>query len=158
MNRRPPGSTRTDTLFPYTTLFRSPFPAVRPLRQSRRFDLYTTAPTVVQATAIAVVCKFPSQISLPESSMPSSQTPITLSQPIMLPCGAVLSNRIAKAAMSEGLSDSRNHATPRLERSEEHTSELQSLMRNPYAVFCLKKKNITKTRLRTSHTPKSILT
>src|SRR3546814_3598815 len=78
--------------------------------------------------------------------MPSSQTPITLSQPIMLPCGAVLSNRIAKAAMSEGLSDSRNHATPRLERlyarrSEEHTSELQSLMRISYAVFCLKKKN-----------------
>ena len=39
-----------------------------------------------------------------------------LSQPLVLPCGAVLSNRIAKAAMSEGLADANNHSTPRLER------------------------------------------
>ncbi len=38
-----------------------------------------------------------------------------LAQPLPLPCGAILSNRIAKAAMSEGLADSKNHATPRLE-------------------------------------------
>src|SRR3546814_4100552 len=76
MIRRPPRSTRTDTLFPYTTLFRSP-------------------------------------ISL----------------------GAV--------AHFQGKGDVRKEAdrAERLTRSEEHTSELQSLMRISYAVFCLKKKN-----------------
>src|SRR3546814_9808713 len=74
MIRRPPRSTRTDTLFPYTTLFRS-----RALRAGRR-----------PAAAI--------------------QTP---------PLQLILGNSL---------------------RSEEHTSELQSLMRISYAVFCLKKK------------------
>src|SRR3546814_4612648 len=43
-------------------------------------------------------------------------------------------------------------AEPGLLRSEEHTSELQSLMRNSYAVFCLKKKTITKIKNTTQHT------
>src|SRR3546814_10762100 len=81
MIRRPPRSTRTDTLFPYTTLFRSPLEALQPLRRQR--DLRQ--------------------------------------QHERLP------------ARGDGLGD-------RLERSEEHTSELQSLMRISYAVFCLKKK------------------
>ena len=38
-----------------------------------------------------------------------------LARPLDLPCGAALSNRLAKAAMSEGLADSGNHSTPRLE-------------------------------------------
>src|SRR3546814_1227379 len=75
MIRRPPRSTRTDTLFPYTTLFRSP---------RRR------AGTISRATRCARVG---------------------------------------------------NPAVPDDGRSEEHTSELQSLMRNSYAVFCLKKKS-----------------
>src|SRR3546814_3013591 len=82
MIRRPPRSTRTDTLFPYTTLFRSrrpaaacvPAPAGAPLRPRRR-----------GSDAVAPV------------------------------------------------------PPPRCGRSEEHTSELQSLMRISYAVFCLKK-------------------
>src|SRR3546814_7009679 len=86
MIRRPPRSTRTDTLFPYTTLFRSPF-AVRPRRQDN---------------------------------------------PVVGPVDHRLAHRSAPG---------RNILTPR--RSEEHTSELQSLMRISYAVFCLKKKNIT---------------
>src|SRR3546814_16221931 len=77
MIRRPPRSTRTDTLFPYTTLFRSP-------------------------SSSTLICMVP------------------------LLCG---SRRIVM-----GVS----------ERSEEHTSELQSLMRISYAVFCLKKKKIKK--------------
>src|SRR3546814_7534695 len=76
MIRRPPRSTRTDTLFPYTTLFRSR------LRRARR------------------------RAALPR------------------PSPALLPRRPAKVE----------------ERSEEHTSELQSLMRHSYAVFCLKKK------------------
>src|SRR3546814_4143117 len=73
MIRRPPRSTRTDTLFPYTTLFRSPGPKAR----------------------------------------------------------------IGCCAWKEG-----SGSKARARRSEEHTSELQSLMRISYAVFCLKKKKI----------------
>src|SRR3546814_18378495 len=71
MIRRPPRSTRTDTLFPYTTLFRSP-----------------------------TACPFTAWVT-------GSQKPVRSRRPL---------------------------------RSEEHTSELQSLMRISYAVFCLKKK------------------
>src|SRR3546814_19675291 len=76
MIRRPPRSTRTDTLFPYTTLFRSvsEYSVTRWAPMTRKVDLAATA-----------------------------------------------------------------------RRSEEHTSELQSLMRISYAVFCLKQKNITTT-------------
>src|SRR3546814_5014030 len=82
MIRRPPRSTRTDTLFPYTTLFRS-------------ID----------------TC------SIPENALVCSPT----------------SRRPSASLM--GTINSRH-----MNRSEEHTSELQSLMRISYAVFCLKKK------------------
>src|SRR3546814_2596938 len=82
MIRRPPRSTRTDTLFPYTTLFRSPCPA---------------------------------------SSCPATAGPGPAASP-------------APALPRHG-----RRCAP---RSEEHTSELQSLMRISYAVFCLKKKKI----------------
>src|SRR3546814_5393263 len=98
MIRRPPRSTRTDTLFPYTTLFRSPE------------NNYRTPETLGADRLAAVIGAGSSQV---------------LSQPI-------------QAATS--LSDT---GSPRLviaARSEEHTSELQSLMRISYAVFCLKKK------------------
>src|SRR3546814_12428797 len=86
MIRRPPRSTRTDTLFPYTTLFRSSGGAPgRPL-DGRRARLANRVLRIVWA-----VVRF---------SMQGSRS-----------------------------------------RSEEHTSELQSLMRISYAVFCLKKKN-----------------
>src|SRR3546814_3686152 len=89
MIRRPPRSTRTDTLFPYTTLFRSgDIPAGAPCASHRRGD--------GQAAGAA--------------AGPGRRS------------GAVV-----RAGMGTG-------------RSEEHTSELQSLMRISYAVFCLKKK------------------
>src|SRR3546814_1794363 len=81
---RPPISTRTDTLFPYTTLFRS-----IPMKAGKR--------------------------RLPSGRSPSCARP------------------------ASRWSNSR--------RSEEHTSELQSLMRISYAVFCLKKKQNTQTKL-----------
>src|SRR3546814_5409124 len=95
MIRRPPRSTRTDTLFPYTTLFRSPL-AVR---------------TVIG----------PSSATFSESML----------------------YRPPGAAIFAGPSES---WMPAARRSEEHTSELQSLMRISYAVFCLKKKNKKQTR------------
>src|SRR3546814_7811728 len=94
MIRRPPRSTRTDTLFPYTTLFRSDRRAqVQAGRQPRGGD--------------------------PEDGqlgMPAARDRV----------GQVVGEREADYLPY---------------RSEEHTSELQSLMRISYAVFCLKKKN-----------------
>src|SRR3546814_2801875 len=92
MIRRPPISTRTDTLFPYTTLFRSNDGAQRyPQQVMRRGD-----------------------------------------PPGWHPARTDLQGHGARTLGAGG--DRR--------RSEEHTSELQSLMRTSYAVFCLKKKNI----------------
>src|SRR3546814_1277013 len=102
MIRRPPRSTRTDTRFPYTTLFRSPecldrFLFLRAHAECRQ-DL--------------------------------------LPYPVVRPlCGAKA--RIAKPFPRH--EPAWRHYDPR-NRSEEHTSELQSLMRISYAVFCLKKK------------------
>src|SRR3546814_10539243 len=88
MIRRPPRSTRTDTLFPYTTLFRS---------------LYSRAS-----------CR--ASLACPPSSFSCSR-----------PIGSVHLLNALNVIWSP-------------HRSEEHTSELQSLMRISYAVFCLKKK------------------
>src|SRR3546814_5255632 len=93
MIRRPPRSTRTDTLFPYTTLFRSAALAGLP---GLRLD------SLADAGYARTGC-----------------------------CGG------ANTVQSSG----RGAVVAR--RSEEHTSELQSLMRISYAVFCLKKKNST---------------
>src|SRR3546814_9450163 len=83
MIRRPPRSTRTDTLFPYTTLFRSP-----------RIALPAVAPSA------------------------------------MVSVGRMIARSLSSHHRQASISP----------RSEEHTSELQSLMRISYAVFCLKKK------------------
>src|SRR3546814_1348338 len=94
MIRRPPRSTRTDTPFPYTTLFRSLSMA------GKLYDLFAQyAWTWWVSLGLALVAG--------------------------VLCYLIRENR--------------------QERSEEHTSELQSLMRISYAVFCLKKKKMTRT-------------
>src|SRR3546814_2306835 len=98
MIRRPPRSTRTDTLFPYTTLFRSL--VGRPLRVGRSHHGYAGH------------------------------------------------SCLAHAGQSRLRTQCRRRAASRSRRSEEHTSELQSLMRISYAVFCLKKK---KTKILPQH-------
>src|SRR3546814_4556251 len=95
MIRRPPRSTRTDTLFPYTTLFRSA-------------GEWLPAPRCWPAT--------PARPSCPRAS----DTPGPGTEVLRTTSGQRARYRT---------------------RSEEHTSELQSLMRISYAVFCLKKKN-----------------
>src|SRR3546814_8340229 len=107
MRRRPPRSTRTDTLFPYTTLFRS----------ERIRD---------QVIGIGVVGQLPGQ--------PARGVDVSLEEVAI--CGQVTTP------------DGRDELGI-ARRSEEHTSELQSLMRISYAVFCLKKKThttVTKTK------------
>src|SRR3546814_10660293 len=94
MIRRPPRSTRTDTLFPYTTLFRSDGTIVATLGEG----------AVQDAAQRAILAVLPTiQLSMEGGGVVNAKVP---------------------------------------DRSEEHTSELQSLMRISYAVFCLKKKKV----------------
>src|SRR3546814_3467464 len=109
MIRRPPRSTRTDTLFPYTTLFRS--------RAGREAAGVGPARGVVHR------------------SYTMFRERDAMTRRLLL--AALLAT---VAACSQG--DEQN------DRSEEHTSELQSLMRISYAVFCLKKKQNQHTHTR----------
>src|SRR3546814_7812271 len=111
MIRLPPRSTRTDTLFPYTTLFRS----------NTKFKEFPAA-----------------NISFPNPNGPG----------LIIGTGDAAGNRLPLAQKFAGTLTA--EYTTRVSfgelkfsviRSEEHTSELQSLMRISYAVFCLKKKN-----------------
>src|SRR3546814_4744748 len=110
MIRRPPRSTRTDTLFPYTTLFRS-------YRSKSAFNVAGRLTVILAASCFG---------SGPMRSFVAIALPVDK------------------------------------KRSEEHTSELQSLMRISYAVFCLKKKkknknNESKTRKSNIYTMKKII-
>src|SRR3546814_2293631 len=103
MIRRPPRSTRTDTLFPYTTLFRSLSGGVRYTKETKRAEL--------------------------QNVYVNPGLPL---RALQLPVGTQLRGKFKDSNWSPEVT---------LTRSEEHTSELQSLMRISYAVFCLKKKN-----------------
>src|SRR3546814_10041803 len=102
MIRRPPRSTRTDTLFPYTTLFRS-------ANQSME-----------EAASIPLVALTAWQVLVDTARLRAGQ-------------------KVLIHAGSGGVGTIAIQLAKHL-RSEEHTSELQSLMRISYAVFCLKKK------------------
>src|SRR3546814_2514955 len=104
MIRLPPRSTRTDTLFPYTTLFRS---------------------------CCSGSGRSPCRASAPWSSSWSGNR---------LPCRDRPCQRCSRCAKSRSSCWKSGSSCPS-GRSEEHTSELQSLMRISYAVFCLKNKN-----------------
>src|SRR3546814_3743018 len=109
MIRRPPRSTRTDTLFPYTTLFRSCHaPRTEPRRASARASGHRVSALDGISHASWRTARYEHRASQGSD------------QPLLTYCA----NRCVAAV-----------------RSEEHTSELQSLMRISYAVFCLKKKN-----------------
>src|SRR3546814_5567294 len=112
MIRRPPRSTRTDTLFPYTTLFRSH----RPGRLHGR----------------SRACGEPRRCSAYARPFGSSGAGCP-----GLPDGGGSRRRGSRARPDR---DFRRQSRQGGNRSEEHTSELQSLMRISYAVFCLKKK------------------
>src|SRR3546814_5230649 len=112
MIRRPPRSTRTHTLFPYTTLFRS-YCDPRPVHGR---------PLIINAAGSSQGREF----ALRNADM--------LFTPVI---------ELARSARE--VSDLKQLAS-QAGRSEEHTSELQSLMRISYAVFCLKKKKKTTTK------------
>src|SRR3546814_1042861 len=107
MIRRPPRSTRTDTLFPYTTLFRSD-----------RIYLFGFSRGAWTARVLAGLIHLiglvrPSQLNMCDNAL---------------------------ATYKRAARDNKMPIAWHFSRSEEHTSELQSLMRISYAVFCLQKK------------------
>src|SRR3546814_5278435 len=112
MIRRPPRSTRTDTLFPYTTLFRS----IKVVWVNSWFD-----PGKEADAANALI----------------DQGVDVVFQHTDSPAPNQAAER--RGVYAVGYASDMAHFGPK--RSEEHTSELQSLMRISYAVFCLKKKN-----------------
>src|SRR3546814_2621594 len=116
MIRRPPRSTRTDTLFPYTTLFRSGGEG----RQARPVDDRCHPPE-----------------GAPGSGQPAQKGHVP--RRIGHTKGG-LSSKLHAVSDGKG----RPPILPLSKRSEEHTSELQSLMRISYAVFCLQKKKTYK--------------
>src|SRR3546814_1988836 len=110
MIRRPPRSTRTDTLFPDTTLFRS---------QNAKFqDHYLELD--IDLSDVMFVC---------------TANSLNLPQPLLDRMEII---RLEGYTEDEKVEIAQRHLIEK--RSEEHTSELQSLMRISYAVFCLKKK------------------
>src|SRR3546814_1896795 len=106
MIRRPPRSTRTDTLFPYTTLFRSNV-------------------TCLADVLIASDWR-------PDNPWPHPERLVDR-QPVRL-------RRLSGCAVDPAFTPKHRHRHAKATRSEEHTSELQSLMRISYAVFRLQKK------------------
>src|SRR3546814_9135686 len=120
MIRRPPRSTRTDTLFPYTTLFRS-------------------LDDALEGTVMEMAAENRDSGSNLEKTAAELARSMAREHPLN---AAVLIKTL------------RQGQVPLFERSEEHTSELQSLMRISYAVFCLKKKKKTTTKVNKGHTTK----
>src|SRR3546814_1395764 len=109
MIRRPPRSTRTDTLFPYTTLFRS----LVTDRWPSYFATEALAAILEASTggSVRIVAAYSAITTKSQNSDPAHSSMV-----------APFTRSMARKT-----------------RSEEHTSELQSLMRISYAVFCLKK-------------------
>src|SRR3546814_2010050 len=126
MIRRPPRSTRTDTLFPYTTLFRS---LLGYARVSKAED-QDTAPQIEALEAAGCTRVYEEHASGGRWDRPELHRLLDRLEP-----GDVLA-----VWKLDRLSRSLKDLLLILDRSEEHTSELQSLMRISYAVFCLKKK------------------
>src|SRR3546814_7703215 len=116
MIRRPPRSTRTDTLFPYTTLFRS----ARSAPQGQDVGFRHPAPRQAEAEGL-----------------------------LRRHHRKAVQEELFRGFAHEGRHRPESDRPAR--RSEEHTSELQSLMRISYAVFCLKKKKKKKKKLTATH-------
>src|SRR3546814_3832599 len=110
MIRRPPRSTRTDTLFPYTTLFRS------------------------------------QRLVVDMNLCPFAKRELVKNRVRFIVTDAQTEDQLLTALQAE-LEQLERDATIETTRSEEHTSELQSLMRISYAVFCLKTKKQRCTRV-----------
>src|SRR3546814_9507742 len=154
MIRRPPKSTRTDTLFPYPTLFRSlselqlagrAAPALASLDRAGRVIHIgsfskTISPTIRLGFIVAPIGLVARFAEVAACLAPPPGPAVQLATAEFMREGHYLRHlrrlkRAYAAKRDDLLAELRRHS----DRSEEHTSELQSLMRTSYAVFCLKK-------------------
>src|SRR3546814_10821275 len=143
MIRRPPRSTRTDTLFPYTTLFRSGVgqPVAVEARPDGRADRRRakagppdrTGRRAAARPRIEACGRRVRGAADIDRGVTQRRNPAGRQQPGRFPC-----------RLTAAVPGCAPPPSPAALRSEEHTSELQSLMRISYAVFCLKKKTNTK--------------
>src|SRR3546814_2660879 len=115
MIRRPPISTRTDNLFPYTTLFRS--------IQEIKFPYVVIPQKLYPIHAETKIGDFHVESTRQTLAWPEYLAEMENRMPLLSVVAPFLNERASASAF----------------RSDEHTSELQSLMRISYAVFCLKK-------------------
>src|SRR3546814_3195610 len=138
MIRRPPRSTRTDTLFPYTTLFRSIV-----------YNKDKVDPSEISTYEDLADPKWKGKVCIRSSSNIYN---LSLMASLIEHHGEKKAEEWAKGVVANFARPPKGGDTDQIravaagechERSEEHTSELQSLMRISYAVFCLKKKKIT---------------
>src|SRR3546814_8261505 len=135
MIRRPPRSTRTDTLFPYTTLFRSSAGGGSASRGDlrRRMNRRGASPRGAEGykgyTTSPLFRLLPRVVRAGHGGS-VGEAPTRIDRPIQRAVGIMAWIRGCRTVKR----------TTRESRSEERTSELKSLMRNTYAVFCLKKK------------------
>src|SRR3546814_4214008 len=125
MIRRPPRSTRTDTLFPYTTLFRS-----LGISYSHYDSLY--------GVPVRYATEPGQEQEAPRLDVVQNRFDVRGE----VDAGGGLFDRIRFRAATAHYRHFELEEDNSVGRSEEHTSELQSLMRISYAVFCLKKKKI----------------
>src|SRR3546814_4941517 len=138
MIRRPPRSTRTDTLFPYTTRFRS---------FERAYFNVLTNPSTFESRNHEAISAYYLLWHFRFLAATADRTPLTIngvvpereldinSRELLESRGIIYMNEDATMS-TRFIYGARFY----LFRSEEHTSELQSLMRISYAVFCLKQK------------------
>src|SRR3546814_1250850 len=151
MLRRPPSSTRTDTLFPFTTLFRSGHRAalrlgfgllVEIMRKLLRYNRFLPQHDAMIVGREAAVCEEEAVAAFAAQRFDHGNDGVA----------HIIGDRAAAESQSAehargSVDRPAEHAARHLgnageaARSEEHTSELQSLMRISYAVFCLKQKN-----------------
>src|SRR3546814_2674083 len=156
MVRRPPSSTRTDTLFPYTPLFRSPgaicwpqavwhnygSPCSLPLSSGEPCDhLLRPEAAILIARRREREARHIDDVSIARGfrEIPFPPAPW---------CGLPMRrfSPLAQVIQLGRRNARRSRQRMTMIRSEEHTSELQSLMRISYAVFCLKKKTKKETQ------------
>src|SRR3546814_898102 len=183
MIRRPPRSTRTDTLFPYTTLFRSPLSTILDHIRRRRGRRLRRHPWLCRFARHAIDSRQRLRRAPRRSSVPGCRgagrsagsqyrrrdrrdgrlaargrrlaAPTSFRRDILTvqpktgwkvkTIGASITAQKPHGSPEAGVGGENDRRGPRKRwgapRSEEHTSELQSLMRISYAVFCLKNKN-----------------
>src|SRR3546814_2455033 len=140
MIRRPPRSTRTDTLFPYTTLFRSP----EPTKLTNYGISYSELGEALEKANLAVGANFYNRggeaylvrVDARARSVDEIRNAVAATRGgVAITVGQIANVRIGGDLRTGAGSMNGEEAVIGTVRSEEHTSELQSLLRNSYAVF-----------------------